>query len=71
MAQEELPEEVDELAELGLPPELERVPGQPKHCVHTWVWLWSGKCENCKLVPLSAVHVEDRDRSDQKEPDAA
>ena len=28
---------VDELAAVDLPQELERVPGQPKHCVHPWV----------------------------------
>jgi transcriptional regulator with XRE-family HTH domain len=28
---------VDELAAPGLPQELERVLGQPKHCVHPWV----------------------------------
>jgi hypothetical protein len=33
--------------------EVERVPGQPKHCVHPWSFVYSGRCENCQLSPLS------------------
>jgi hypothetical protein len=67
MAQEALPKKVDELAGLGLPPALARVPGQPKHCVHPSVWQWSGKCEGCLLEPLPASE----ERASQSREDAA
>jgi hypothetical protein len=45
--------ELRELDDLGFPEELDRVEGQPKNCVHPYVWQWSGRCEGCRETPLS------------------
>jgi hypothetical protein len=41
------------------------------HCVHPYVYQWSGRCEGCRLTPLSVSLPDHYARSDQKKPDAA